>query len=107
MAVVWRLLSAAGTFLLEAVMRWVILRAAFLVAAVWPLVGGFAAEKTARDLLPASTMVYVEVPEPGKLIDLALDHPLARQIAEAPEYRQALERPEGKRFEGVLKEVEG
>src|SRR5262245_17353568 len=87
-------------------MRWVVLGLAVLLAAVLPGVRGIAAEKTARELLPASTMVYVEVPEPGKLVDLALDHPLARQIAEAPEYRQVLERPEGQRFESIVKQLE-
>ncbi|MEX2215849.1 MAG: hypothetical protein WD768_17190 [Phycisphaeraceae bacterium] len=39
-----------------------------------------AAEKTAADLLPASTLIYVEVPQPKKLISTLLDHPLREKL---------------------------
>jgi hypothetical protein len=65
-----------------------------------------AAEKTAADLLPASTVLYVEVPNPGKIVDIALAHPLAKEIENHPDYRRALERPEYQRFQAALKLVE-
>ena len=53
-----------------------------------------AAEKTARDLLPATVIGYAELPQPGKLIDLVIDHPLSKQLQALPEYQQAMQRPE-------------
>lgn len=53
-----------------------------------------AAEKTALDLMPATVIGFAEVPQPGKLLDGVLDHPLAKQLQALPEYQQALERPE-------------
>ena len=53
-----------------------------------------AAERNARDLLPATVIGYAELPQPGKLIDGLLDHPLARQLQALPEYQQAMQRPE-------------
>lgn len=49
-----------------------------------------AAEKTALDLMPATVIGYAEIPQPGKLIDGILDHPLAKQLQALPEYQQAL-----------------
>src|SRR5215510_5021342 len=53
-----------------------------------------AAEKTALDLMPATVIGYAEIPQPGKLIDGVLEHPLAKQLQALPEYQQAMERPE-------------
>lgn len=53
-----------------------------------------AAEKTPRDLLPATVIGYAEVPQPGRLLDGVLEHPLTKQLQALPEYQQALGRPE-------------
>ncbi len=53
-----------------------------------------AAEKTARDLMPATIIGYAEIPQPGKMIDGVIDHPLAQKLYALPEYQKALERPE-------------
>jgi hypothetical protein len=53
-----------------------------------------AAEKTPRDLLPATVIGYAEMPQPGRLLDGVLDDPLAKQLQALPEYQQALGRPE-------------
>ena len=53
-----------------------------------------AAEKTALDLMPATVIGYAELPQPGKLVDGVLEHPLAKQLQALPEYQQALGRPE-------------
>jgi hypothetical protein len=53
-----------------------------------------AAEKTPRDLLPATVIGYAEMLQPGRLVDGVLDHPLAKQLQALPEYQQALGRPE-------------
>jgi hypothetical protein len=65
-----------------------------------------AAEKTAADLLPASVVGYLEVPEPAKLVSLVLDHPLAGEVAQAPEYEQALNSPQFQQFQAALKQLE-
>ncbi|WP_254506992.1 hypothetical protein [Anatilimnocola floriformis] len=66
----------------------------FLLGSLLLSVPSFAAEKTARDLLPATVIGYAELPQPGKLIDLFVDHPLSKQLQALPEYQQAMQRPE-------------
>ncbi|MCA9138112.1 MAG: hypothetical protein KDB00_15175 [Planctomycetales bacterium] len=41
-------------------------------------------ERMAADLLPKTLVAYAEVPRPGNLIDLALDHPMRRTIEAMP-----------------------
>lgn len=53
-----------------------------------------AAERNARDLLPATVIGYAEMPQPGRLIDGVMDHPLLKQLQALPEYQHALGRPE-------------
>src|SRR4029450_2646702 len=65
-----------------------------------------AGEKTAPDLLPASVVGYLEVPAPGKVVDLVLDHPLTAEVIRAPEYEKALQTPEYQKFAAVLKRWE-
>jgi hypothetical protein len=75
---------------------------AFLAAC--PLLS--AADKTAAELLPGSIVGYAEIPQPGKLLDLVLDHPLAKQIEQTPEYQQALKSPQYEQGLALLKQVE-
>jgi hypothetical protein len=49
-----------------------------------------AAERTALDLLPPTTVVYLEVPKPAEVVRVLLDHPLSQEIAQQPTYRKAL-----------------
>ena len=65
-----------------------------------------AAEQSAADLLPASTLFYAEVGRPKDVIGLALDHPLMKQLQQAPEYRQAMETPQFRQFREVVALVE-
>lgn len=57
-----------------------------------------AADKTALELLPASTAVYVEVPKPADVIGAIFDHPLATQLEDEEAYRQLLVSPEYGKF---------
>src|SRR5262245_25326560 len=66
-----------------------------------------AAEKTALDLLPPTTVGYLEVPRPGKVLQVVLDHPLAREIEQQPDYQKALARREYQQFYAALAAVEG
>jgi hypothetical protein len=75
----------------------------FLALSVGQALG---AEKSALELLPPSTLAYLEVPAPGAVFDLALDHPLMRKIEAVPEFREALARPEWQRVEKVLAHFE-
>ena len=69
--------------------------------------GGLArAEKTAADLLPASTLAYVEVNSPKDLIPLLLDHPLRKDIEQSSAFRQAMQKPEFKKFQEVVRLIE-
>ena len=65
-----------------------------------------AAEKTALDLLPPTTVGYLEVPQPGKVLGVVLDHPLAREIAQQPGYQKALGGREYQQVQAALKLVE-
>ena len=61
-----------------------------------------AAETTAADLLPASVVGYLDVPQPDEALALVLDHPLAAEAAKAPEYQKALETPQYQKFQAAL-----
>jgi hypothetical protein len=65
-----------------------------------------AAEKTATELLPGSVVAYAEIPQPGKLLDLVLDHPLMKQIEQTPNYQQALKTPQYEQGLALLKRFE-
>jgi hypothetical protein len=65
------------------------------------------AKKSALDLLPPSTVAYVEMPAPGKLLDTILDHPLTHQLEQHPDYQRALESPDVQQLREVVKLFEG
>lgn len=78
-----------------------------LVLAGWLTAAASAADPTAADLLPASAVGYLEIPQPGKTLDLILDHPLAAQLLQTPEYQAALKTPQYERLQEALKRLEG
>jgi hypothetical protein len=79
----------------------------FVLSAAVPVTTSVAAaEKTAQDLLPASTVGYLEIAQPGKLIDVVLDHPLAVEIEKQPEYQRLLRSPQYEQFRSLLKRFE-
>src|SRR5437762_1097232 len=65
-----------------------------------------AAERTAADLFPPTTVGYLEVPQPIKLAGLVLDHSLAKEIANQPGYQKALQGREYQHVQAVLKMAE-
>jgi hypothetical protein len=65
-----------------------------------------ASEKTALDLLPPTTVGYLEVPQPGKVVGTLLDHPLSKEIIEQPAYQKALAGREYQQIHATLKLVE-
>jgi hypothetical protein len=65
-----------------------------------------AAEKSAAELLPTSTLVYLEIREPGKFVEGILEHPIARKLAAAPEVRKALEEPKARELLAIIAELE-
>src|SRR5437588_5540 len=77
--------------------------AAFFLAAG---ITASAADKTARDLLPPSTVAYLEIPQPAKVLNLLLDHPLAKEIQQTPDYQKALAGREYQQLQGAVKLVE-
>src|SRR6188768_3870675 len=72
--------------------------AAILVAASFAI----AAEKTASDLLPPTTIGYLEIPQPAKVLSLVLDHPLAKEIEQQPNYQKALARRDYQQFQAAV-----
>jgi hypothetical protein len=89
-------------------MRTTNLRSAALAAALLGLLPAlaFAADKSAAELLPGSIVGYAEIPQPGKLLDLVLDHPLTKQVEQTPEYQQALKTPQYEQGLALLKRFE-
>jgi hypothetical protein len=65
-----------------------------------------AADKTAAELLPGSVVGYAEIPQPGKLLDLVLDHPLAKQVEQTPNYQAALKNPQYEQGLALIKRFE-
>ncbi len=53
-----------------------------------------AAEKSADQLLPESTIAYVEIAAPAELLHTVLDHPLRKQLEANESYRTALNTPQ-------------
>ena len=54
---------------------------------------------TAAQLLPKSTVLYTEIPEPPKLIELLLHHPLRSKIEKVEVYRKAIKSPDFLKFQ--------
>ncbi len=65
-----------------------------------------AADKSPREILPNSTIVYAEMPQPQKLLDTVLDHPSVAEILAHPDYKKALEAPQAQEVLKVLQLVE-
>jgi hypothetical protein len=78
------------------------------VGALFVTVSGYAsaADKTARDLFPPSTVGYLEIPQPARLVRTVLDHPLAQEIENHPDFQKALVRREYQDLQGALKLLE-
>ena len=54
---------------------------------------------TAAQLFPKSTVLYTEIAEPPKLIELLLNHPLRLKIEQVPAYRKAIKSPDFLKFQ--------
>ncbi len=54
---------------------------------------------TAAHLLPKSTVLYTEIPEPPKLIELLLNHPLRSKIEKVEAYQKAIKSPDFLKFQ--------
>lgn len=80
-----------------------LLAAGLLVVATSPVL---AEDRTAAELLPGTVVAYAELPEPKRIIDTILDHPLAAEVQAHPDYQQALASPQYERFQSIVKAVE-
>ena len=65
-----------------------------------------AADKAPREMMPISTVVYAEMPQPQKLLDAVLDHPSVVELQNHPDYKKAFDAPQAKEFLRVLSAVE-
>lgn len=66
-----------------------------------------AAEQTAADVLPKSTVAYAEITQPAKLLDLLLEHPLRDKLAQLDEYQDLTEEnPDFLKFRAIVGVVE-
>ena len=60
------------------------------------------AGRTAADLLPATTVMYAEMPQLTVVLDLILDHPLRARLESLDPYQKALELPGYLRFKAAV-----
>jgi hypothetical protein len=65
-----------------------------------------AAEKSAAELLPPSTVAYLQINRPKDLTSFIFDSPLHEQIDQSEGYRKALDAPKFKEFQAVLGMIE-
>ena len=77
-----------------------------LAAALLLCLNAKAADKSPREMMPISTVVYAEMPQPQKLLDAVLDHPSVVELQNHPDYKKAFEAPQVKEFLKVLGVVE-
>ncbi|MCE9526184.1 MAG: DUF3352 domain-containing protein [Planctomycetales bacterium] len=75
-------------------------------AAILLAPGAAAADKSPREMLPNSTIIYAEMPQPQKLLDAVLDHPSVVELQNHPDYKKALEGQQAQDFLKVLSLVE-
>ena len=54
---------------------------------------------TAAQLFPKSTVLYSEITEPPKLLELVLHHPLRSKLDQVPAFRKAIKSPEFLKFQ--------
>ena len=87
----------------------IVLRALLIgVALAWAAgaASATAQPQSAADLLPASTLVYIQIEHPKDVIALLLDEPLGKQLASSPQFHQALQTPQFRQFRAVVALVE-
>ena len=82
------------------------IRLVLLAMLVGPVGRLTAAERSAADLLPSSTLLYVQVNQPKEVIGLVLDHPLRADLERSPTYRDVLEKPQLKQLRMVIGLIE-
>jgi hypothetical protein len=70
----------------------VALLSACLLTFVTALAPAAAAERTAVDLLPESTVIYVELSQPQELLTTIVDHPIKSRILDLKPVREAMEK---------------
>ncbi|MDA1049682.1 MAG: hypothetical protein O3C40_04270 [Planctomycetota bacterium] len=67
---------------------------------------GLADDRTAADLLPPTTILYAEIPEPGMVLELFESHPLRQRIEKLQGVRDAYETKQFLQFKAALAIVE-
>jgi len=67
---------------------------------------GFADDRTAADLLPSTTILYAEIPQPEAVIELFEGHPLRRRIEKLQGVRDAYETKQFLQFKAAVALVE-
>jgi hypothetical protein len=64
------------------------------------------AEKSAADVLPPSTLAYVEISDPNALLSATLDNPLRSQIEASPAFHDAMQQPNARKLKEVIRLIE-
>lgn len=77
-----------------------------LLFALVPVANAPAAEKTALELLPPTTIGYLEVTRPAEVIELIADHPLTHELVQQPAYQKAIDGRQFQQVQAALKVIE-
>ena len=64
------------------------------------------AVEQAAELLPPSTVLYVEMSQPAAMVDTILNHPIAGKVRQHEAYRQATNSPKYAQFQIILRVIE-
>ncbi len=65
-----------------------------------------AAEKTAAELLPETTVLYAELTNPAELLETVMNHPVRKKLDGIDDYQKALQSDQMREFQAVLQVVE-
>jgi hypothetical protein len=74
---------------------------------VRPAHGFDGSDKNVAQVLPPSAVIYFQLPEPGKVIDTLLAHPLRKKMESLAAYQEALKSPQYDQFRFGVSAIEG
>jgi len=63
-------------------------------------------DRRAVDLLPATTVIYAEMPQPADLVETILEHPLRARVEDLDAYREAVSNEKFAQFQFVIRIIE-
>lgn len=69
-----------------------------LISIVLPSVANAGEDRSASQLLPSSCVLYAQITDPAELVETIVEHPIRYQIEQLPQWQQATEQEQYKKF---------